>query len=119
MGGSHVYYRFLYATIVAGGICIRWRIHCAHLQRILGQQQKIVRYEIGVHRYYPFEIGDVVITKDSSDQMSVILSVEPESDCVVHRCLKTGMVYEKSYLTFPAKYVKQALKSHPFISDVI
>lgn len=62
---------------------------------------------MGIRKCYPFVVGDVVIAKDDNNVRHMILSIGSDGEPVVHKCLRSGTLYESSYLTFPTKFVKQ------------
>lgn len=55
--------------------------------------------------YNWIKVGQIIVPADGSNYTGIIISVSKDDDTVKHKCLKTGQVYEKSYLGFRCRYI--------------
>lgn len=55
-----------------------------------------------------FSVGDVVVPADGSNYRGEVIYVSKEEDVVRHRCLRTFVVYEKSYFGFYCRYMLES-----------
>lgn len=62
---------------------------------------------MGIRKCYPFETGDVVISRLGDKRPCIVVSIDDILDSVVYKCLNTGTLFEASYLVFPTRYVKE------------
>lgn len=52
------------------------------------------------------KVGDFITPLDGSDYIGKILYISKDNDTVHHQCLKTGRIWEKSYVGFGIRYRK-------------
>lgn len=62
---------------------------------------------MAIRKSYPFSEGDIAFSKNCVETKHTIVSVKPEQDTVVHKCSKTGTLFETSYLLFPMHFCKE------------